>query len=33
MNLKDIFDKAENGVLSYEQLTAAIAEGKGKFVL
>lgn len=32
MNLKDIFDKAENGVLSYEQLTAAIAEGKGKFV-
>ena len=32
MNLKDIFDKAENGVLSYEQLTAAIAEGKAKFV-
>ena len=32
MNLKDIFDKAENGVLTYEQLTAAIAEGKGKFV-
>jgi hypothetical protein len=32
MNLKDIFDKAENGVLSYEQLTAAITEGKGKFV-
>jgi hypothetical protein len=32
MNLKDIFDKAENGVLTYEQLTAAITEGKGKFV-
>lgn len=32
MNLKDIFDKAENGVLSYEQLTAAITEGKAKFV-
>jgi small-conductance mechanosensitive channel len=32
MNLKDIFDKAENGVLTYEQLAAAITEGKGKFV-
>jgi small-conductance mechanosensitive channel len=32
MNLKHIFDKAESGVLTYEQFTAAVAENKAKFV-
>lgn len=32
MNLKDIFDKAEGGVLSYEQFMAHATEGKAKFV-
>ena len=32
MNLKDLFDKAEGGVLTYEQLMAAAQEGKAKFV-
>ena len=32
MNLKDIFDKAENGTLTYDQFMAAVSEGKGKFV-
>ena len=32
MNLKDLFDKAEGGVLTYEQLMAAAQESKAKFV-
>lgn len=32
MNLKEIFDQAENGVLTYEQFMAAANEGKAKFV-
>lgn len=32
MNLKDLFDKAEGGVLSYEQFLAAAQESKAKFV-
>lgn len=32
MDLKSIFDKAEGGVLSYEQLMAAAKEGNAKFV-
>lgn len=32
MNLKEIFDKAEGGVLSYEQFVALASEGKAKFV-
>lgn len=32
MNLKDLFDKAEGGVLTYEQFIAAAQEGKAKFV-
>ena len=32
MNLKEIFDNAENGTLTYDQLMAAVAEGKAKFV-
>lgn len=32
MQLKDLFDKAEGGVLSYEQLVAAMQENKAKFV-
>lgn len=32
MNLKEIFDKAEGGVLSYEQFVALATEGKAKFV-
>lgn len=32
MNLKEIFDKAEGGVLSYEQFMAHATEGKAKFV-
>lgn len=32
MDLKRIFDKAEGGVLTYDQLMEGIAEGKGKFV-
>lgn len=32
MNLKDLFDKAENGVLTYEQFVAAAQEHKAKFV-
>ena len=32
MNLKDLFDKAEGGVLTYEQLIAAAQESKAKFV-
>lgn len=32
MNLKEIFDKAENGTLTYDQLMAAVTEGKAKFV-
>lgn len=32
MNVKDIFDKAEGGVLSYDQFIALATEGKAKFV-
>ena len=32
MNLKDLFDKAEGGVLTYEQFIAAAQENKAKFV-
>lgn len=32
MNLKEIFDKAEGGVLNYDQFVAAATEGKAKFV-
>lgn len=32
MNLKEIFDKAEGGVLSYEQFMAHATESKAKFV-
>lgn len=32
MNLKDLFDKAEGGVMSYDQLLAAISAGGAKFV-
>jgi hypothetical protein len=32
MNLKDLFDKAEGGVLTYDQLVAAAQEHKAKFV-
>lgn len=32
MNLKDLFDKAEGGVLTYEQFVAAAQESKAKFV-
>lgn len=32
MNLKEIFDKAENGVLTYEQFISAANSGKAKFV-
>lgn len=32
MNLKDLFDKAEGGVLTYEQFLAAAQESKAKFV-
>lgn len=32
MNLKDLFDKAEGGVLTYEQLMSAAQENKAKFV-
>lgn len=32
MNLKDLFDKAEGGVLTYDQLIAAAQESKAKFV-
>lgn len=32
MNLKDLFDKAENGTLTYDQLVAAAQESKAKFV-
>jgi hypothetical protein len=32
MNLKDLFDKAEGGVLTYDQLIAAAQEHKAKFV-
>lgn len=32
MNLKEIFDKAEGGVLSYDQFVALATEGKAKFV-
>ena len=32
MNLKEIFDKAEGGVLSYDQFVTLAAEGKAKFV-
>ena len=32
MNLKDLFDKAEGGVLTYDQLMAAAQENKAKFV-
>ena len=32
MNLKDLFDKAENGTLTYEQFVAAAQAGKAKFV-
>ena len=28
MNIKDIFDKAENGVLTYDQFVAAATEAK-----
>ena len=32
MNLKDLFDKAEGGVLNYEQFLAAAKESNAKFV-
>jgi myosin heavy subunit len=32
MNLKDLFDKAEGGVLTYDQLMAAAKESNSKFV-
>lgn len=32
MNLKDLFDKAEGGVLTYEQFVSAATEAKAKFV-
>jgi hypothetical protein len=32
MNLKDLFDKAENGMLTYDQLVAHMQESKAKFV-
>lgn len=32
MKLKELFEKAENGVLTYEQLEAAIKEAKANFV-
>lgn len=32
MNLKDLFDKAEGGVLTYDQLVALAQENKAKFV-
>lgn len=32
MNLKDLFDKAEGGVLTYDQLVALAQESKAKFV-
>lgn len=32
MNLKDLFDKAEGGMLTYDQLMAAAQESKSKFV-
>ena len=32
MNLKDLFDKAENGTLTYDQFIAAAQESKAKFV-
>lgn len=32
MNLKDLFDKAEGGVLTYDQFIAAAQESKAKFV-
>lgn len=32
MNLKELFDKAENGTLTYEQFMAAAQNGKAKFV-
>ena len=32
MNLKDLFDKAEGGVLTYDQLMALAQENKSKFV-
>lgn len=32
MKLKDLFDKAENGVLTYEQLETAMKEAKANFV-
>ena len=32
MNLKDLFDKAEGGVLTYEQFLAAAQAGNAKFV-
>jgi hypothetical protein len=32
MNLKDLFDKAEGGTLTYDQLVAAMQESKAKFV-
>ena len=31
MNIKDIFDAAENGTLTYEQFEAAVKAGGGKF--
>jgi len=32
MNLKELFDKAENGTLTYDQFVAAATEAKAKFV-
>lgn len=32
MEIKELFDKAENGTLTYEQFEAAAKEGKAKFV-
>lgn len=32
MEIKELFEKAENGTLTYEQFEAAVKEGKAKFV-
>ena len=32
MNIKDLFDKAENGTLTYDQFTEAATKAKAKFV-
>ena len=32
MNIKDIFENAENGTLTYEQFSDAVSKGGAKFV-